>query len=301
MMNREEFLAALRSRIAMLEQSEQEDILAEYAQHIEMQMKDGFSEEEAIRDFGPLEELAAEILEAYHINPEYRSGDGEVKPKKAPREPVVAPALTAAGGWIGRTWKRFLAFCRRFGHWLAQGFCHLGRKCKAGWTRLKGIFHRAPKPEMAEEDRISKVKEKRKEKKSAVPVLKRSCAWGLRGVKCLMKSIAWLIWNGALMFCALPIFCAAFAGLIVLGLLIVLLFQGYPLMGLMLAVLGGLLVCGAVLGLLWTWIWRRKGAVSVPSAQRATVWEQDILSEQIGQRVSAELAEKEENGHGHDE
>ena len=41
------------------------NILDEYAQHIDMKIQNGMSEEEAIGDFGPVKELAAEILEAY--------------------------------------------------------------------------------------------------------------------------------------------------------------------------------------------------------------------------------------------
>lgn len=299
MMNREEFLAALRSRIAMLEQSEQEDILAEYAQHIEMQMKDGFSEEEAIRDFGPLDELTAEILEAYHIDPEYTAHDRTAEPSKAPKEPVVRPALTAAGGWVQRIWKRFLAGGRRFGQWLTRGFHWLGRKCREGWTWLKGLFHRRPKIETVEEESVPKTEQSKKEKSPILPVLKRNWAKGVEGVKQMIKAMARLAWNCALILCALPLFCMAFLGLIALGLLLVLLFQGYPLIGVTLAVLGGLLFCGALLGLFWTWIWHRQKAIPVSSVQRETVQLTDLLSEQIGEVVSTELdaVEKEENDH----
>ena len=36
-----------------------------------MKLQKGLSEEEAIRDFGPMRQLAAEILEAYHVKPEF--------------------------------------------------------------------------------------------------------------------------------------------------------------------------------------------------------------------------------------
>ena len=68
-MNKETFLQELRSHLQILEEREQQDILDEYAQHIDMKMQKGLSEEEAIRDFGSVRELAAEILEAYHVNP----------------------------------------------------------------------------------------------------------------------------------------------------------------------------------------------------------------------------------------
>ena len=67
-MNRQEFIDQLREYLKVLQDVEQEDILAEYSQHIEMKMKNGLSEEEAIRDFGQVKELAAEILEAYHVS-----------------------------------------------------------------------------------------------------------------------------------------------------------------------------------------------------------------------------------------
>lgn len=66
--NKEKFLNDLREYLSVLEEQEQEDILAEYAQHIDMKIQKGLSEEEAIRDFGSVKELAAEILAAYHVD-----------------------------------------------------------------------------------------------------------------------------------------------------------------------------------------------------------------------------------------
>ena len=60
-MNKQEFLNELQSRIRILEEAEQQDILAEYAQHIDLRTAGGLSEEEAIRDFGNPEELAADL------------------------------------------------------------------------------------------------------------------------------------------------------------------------------------------------------------------------------------------------
>ena len=63
-MNKEGFLKELESHLRVLDDKEQQDILDEYAQHIDLKMKSGLSEEEAIRDFGNIGELAADILEA---------------------------------------------------------------------------------------------------------------------------------------------------------------------------------------------------------------------------------------------
>ena len=73
-MDRQAFLDALKEHLKVLEDEEQEDILDEYLQHIEMKIKDGQEEEEAIKDFGPVQELAAEILEAYHVKPDLGQG-----------------------------------------------------------------------------------------------------------------------------------------------------------------------------------------------------------------------------------
>ena len=66
MMNKEMFLKELQDRLAVLEESERQDILAEYAQHIELRTAGGLTEEAAIQDFGDLDQLTAEILGAYH-------------------------------------------------------------------------------------------------------------------------------------------------------------------------------------------------------------------------------------------
>ena len=78
-MNKSEFLNDLKKYLTILEDREQEDILEEYAQHIDMKLSTGLSEEEAIRDFGSVEELAAQILEAYHVKPEYQTVKTEKK------------------------------------------------------------------------------------------------------------------------------------------------------------------------------------------------------------------------------
>ncbi len=72
-MNKNEFLKYLEKRFAVLNEKEREDILNEYAQHIDMKMKSGLSEEEAIKDFGNADELADEILSAYNVDPKYKN------------------------------------------------------------------------------------------------------------------------------------------------------------------------------------------------------------------------------------
>lgn len=96
-MNKQEFLNELQSRIRILEEAEQQDILAEYAQHIDLRTAGGLSEEEAIRDFGNPEELAAEILEAYHVDP--------ARVEAPPSQPLAG---------VSSGLKRTAGRCRRF-------------------------------------------------------------------------------------------------------------------------------------------------------------------------------------------
>lgn len=72
-MTKEEFLKKLEQQLNLINDEERIDILSEYEQHIEMKITNGLSEEEAIADFGDMDELVKEILEAYHINTDYGS------------------------------------------------------------------------------------------------------------------------------------------------------------------------------------------------------------------------------------
>ena len=95
-MSKEMFLGVLREHLKVLEDQEQQDILQEYAQHIDIKMQNGLSEEEAIRDFGPVKELAAEILEAYHVKPEFGEPFEETRQKRG----IVR--VGRSGGFRGR-------------------------------------------------------------------------------------------------------------------------------------------------------------------------------------------------------
>ncbi|MFR3346129.1 MAG: DUF1700 domain-containing protein [Anaerobutyricum sp.] len=70
-MLKKEFLKELEDRLQMLNEKERKDMIEEYSQHISMRMDSGMKEEEAIDDFGNIDDLIAEILDAYHLDPEY--------------------------------------------------------------------------------------------------------------------------------------------------------------------------------------------------------------------------------------
>lgn len=67
-MTREEFFAKLDARLSVLNESERRDIIEEYQSHIDFKIQDGKTEAQAIADFGDIDALADDILEAYHID-----------------------------------------------------------------------------------------------------------------------------------------------------------------------------------------------------------------------------------------
>ena len=81
-MTKREFLKELEDRLQMLDEKERKDMIEEYSQHISMCMKSGMKEEEAIEDFGDMDDLIAEILEAYHLDPEYEVRAGKEAEKQ---------------------------------------------------------------------------------------------------------------------------------------------------------------------------------------------------------------------------
>lgn len=103
-MTKMEFLDYLEKRLRVLNEKERKDILGEYAQHIELKMESGLSEDAAIHDFGNLEELTAEILEAYNVNPDYCKKTVHIDGRKFGEE--VTSCASKAGKGIGALWGR---------------------------------------------------------------------------------------------------------------------------------------------------------------------------------------------------
>lgn len=85
-MSKAEFLQELEKRLHVLNEKERQDVLEEYAQHIDLKIANGMSEEEAVKDFGSIEELIAELLDAYSINEAYVSGGSQEQKADGDRE-----------------------------------------------------------------------------------------------------------------------------------------------------------------------------------------------------------------------
>ena len=95
-MSQDKFFKELEKRLEILSEEERNDIINEYKDTLHEKMKHGESEEKAIEDFGPMDELVTEILSAYKINPNYtKEGD---KLKKASSD-------------LGNSLNRFIKTC----------------------------------------------------------------------------------------------------------------------------------------------------------------------------------------------
>ena len=254
-MNKQEFLNELQSRIRILEEAEQQDILAEYAQHIDLRTAGGLSEEEAIRDFGNPEELAAEILEAYHVDP--------ARVEAPPSHPLAG---------VSSGLKRTAGRCRRFLGRIGGGLRSLASRIAAWWgslgQRLRGLRRSpAPRPAADAEKAPSPVSRFRRIRTGAALGLRglgrrirTGASLGVRGLGRLIKALVRLAWNLLLLLIALPFVVTAVLAILSIGVLAVLLIQGYPLAGPLLCCLGLALCCIALVGLGTTLVWKRRNA-----------------------------------------
>lgn len=274
-MNKEMFLEELREYLRILEDQEQEDILEEYAQHIDMKLQKGLSEEEAISDFGPVKELAAKILEAYHVKPEFR------EKTTLAILPGIGRSAAKSKNFFKRTGRylkeKIMAMCRsirRGGQWTKE-------KCKSFWDWAVNPIRKRKKERTASWDEGTQTAGEVKDNEDATE-RKKPSALSLPGKQAAEKGektdtkrgtekmknffrmtghgvaalcgIFWafcrwwlrFFWNAAWLLFSL--FCAAMALIVLMGIgtMLVFLIQGYPILGLFLICLGGLLCLGAM-------------------------------------------------------
>lgn len=245
-MDKTGFLKELKRYLVVLNEGEQKDILDEYSQHIDMKMERGMSESEAIRDFGDIEELASEILEAYHVNPQYGAG----KHVRFARKEEIPVADIAKNG--RKLWSGLAGFFKKMWKKAAAGFaglCSLAKKpfrhAKEVWgQRGRRNLRTVPVPGDAA---AAPKKIRRMDMIGEIPGM---AAGGVRKLfyACFYLA-AWCVrwaWNFAMMLAALIAGFMMLFGLFGLGVLTVLLIQGYPLAGFTIGCLGGVLCLGSL-------------------------------------------------------
>ncbi|MCM1466516.1 MAG: DUF1700 domain-containing protein [Alistipes sp.] len=231
-MDKREFLKELGKYLEILEEQEQQDILNEYSQHIEMKMKKGMSEKEAIEDFGDPEVLAAEILSAYHV---------KLQEKTADRRNKIHRIAERSGQWA----KSAVTAVKGAGRGLWKGIKWV---VKTPVEAFRSLWEKRPRWE-------------RKERKQGDNHNMEKYGF-MKGIKNFIVRL-WNFCVGALFWCArwvfnlILLFFAAIAGVVALiclfgfGVLFVLLIAGYPLIGVTLACFGGLIMSGAFSALLF--------------------------------------------------
>ena len=222
-MNREEFLHSLEDRLQVLNKQEREDILSEYRQHIELRIGSGLSEEAAIQDFGNLDDLAAEILDAYNVDPEYGRkrqirlfgvGSNTVK-EEADRGKRIFQII---GEKVSGAVKRCLTCLKQWAHACCSGFVR----------KKKGSEETLP----ADLEQAGGKNRKRKQ--------------GYQWMRSIKRGILWCIKAAGTVFLLLPMAVMDLAGVVCLGILVVLTVLGYPVVGFMVGMFGGVVGCTAL-------------------------------------------------------
>lgn len=285
-MNKTEFLNELEKKIRVLNKEEINDILAEYSQHIDMRMESGLSEDEAIKDFGDMDELAGEILEAYHVNPEF---DKELNDKQegiGKKAEALAEEITSSvGGPLKKLFLKCKELILRFFNWIKQFVSKIN-------SSEKIVFINTMKKKKAEEQpaetdgevlekndtkaekkkrTLFKKSEKKKENKKDIKAAagrqikktKGRCRRLIGGFIALCVSVVAIL-------CLIPTTIAMLFAVFGLGISVVMIFTGYPMAGIFVMLLGASVASIALWLLLASFVGiRRKKKNKAPKLEEA--------------------------------
>ena len=285
-MNKTEFLNELEKKIRVLNKEEINDILAEYSQHIDMRMESGLSEDEAIKDFGDMDELAAEILEAYHVNPEF---DKELNDKQegiGKKAEALAEEITSSvGGPLKKLFLKCKELILRFFNWIKQFvskikssekivFINTMKKknveeqpAEADGEVLEKTDTKAEKKKRTLFKKSEKKKENKKDIKAAagrqIKKTKGRCRRLIGGFIALCVSVIAIL-------CLIPTTIAMLFAVFGLGISVVMIFTGYPMAGIFVMLLGASVASIALWLLLASFVGiRRKKKNKAPKLEEA--------------------------------
>ncbi len=313
-MSKEAFLTELAGHLKVLEQQEQQDILDEYAQHIDMKIQNGMSEEEAIGDFGPVKELAAEILEAYHVNPEYGDSSRRVKMDFESAAQSAEQGIRQAGGFLKRAGKKLGQWLREVCAWIGKPFYKKQAEGAEAPNGQETVGQQADgNSSHSEKDGAGYCQatiggQTAQSRQGIIGMFLGFCHDILKGCGHLIASLArvagklsricwdllrWglrLCWN-VLWFCAAAgLALGTIASIFCFGAILILCFQGYPLMGMTLIALGGILCGGALTCAAWGLIRRKKTAEKTVILENADDTDEEPEEEELEEE---EFEEKE--------
>lgn len=232
-MNKEQFLKELESRLKILDHAERQDMLSEYSQHIDMKVQSGMSEKEAIEDFGDVNHLVEEILEVYHIDPEYRMVEEQEKTKNS----------------IGNKMETSL----KNGKESFSGYLQQQKKRREEKKQIR--------KEEKKQGVIQKTKEKMASKRAERGEHSGRKNW-LKTIGVSMKNIIKFCIKLSLLLIAIPVIILDICAVFGLGTLLILMIQGYPLIGVTIGVFGGVLCCSSCVLLMFSYIFSQKTKVA---------------------------------------
>lgn len=247
-MDKKTFIGELERALSVLQEDELKDIIGEYEQHIDMKVQSGLTEEEAITDLGSLTELSAEILEAYHVRADYAA---EKKKDKrfflANKERVGKELISQTGEACARTGKQTMKWLKHLGVWFfgVLMFWKARLLRPLAWAEGTSVMWRGGAGLM----------------KKSRNTCTRLFAAGIQLWWCAARWCVRIGWNA--FWIGFACFCGGMGLFFLygLGFLVVMLAQGYPLLGLTLGCLGLNLCLFAATGFSLTLLWRKQKPV----------------------------------------
>lgn len=279
-MDKATFLEELKKSLRVLKEEELQDIISEYEQHIDMKVEKGLTVEQAIADFGNVKELAAEILEAYHVS--------NSQPDHAEPDSAKVSVLSTVAEWFGVLLANLLKWlkagwtvCLNGCHWLGRQFVRPFVWCreKVRTQRKISVLEQEEKTE-TEELETDQAKHTERERPVTMKKIfsfrtdadgqKKGILWrawkglGKMTAVCwnyLVNATLWCLrigWNCCVVATSASIAVIGLVGLYCGGVLAVLLMQGYPLTGLTIGCFGVVLCFLAAAGFTWTLMWRKR-------------------------------------------
>ena len=221
-MTKTDFLSLLKNKLSIIEENELNDILNEYEQHIEMKVQNDYvTEEEAIKDFGDIKELVADILESYHVKADYEINTKEEKHShiKENAKEFGVNTKNLVGGVFSKSLNKIKSFFK---------------KCS---DKVKSIF----KPKTREKEK-EEVTDNKKTGKfiSAFKKFIKNC------IQFLWKCII-IVWNLCIIGFIIFVACFGLIMLYISGTALVMLVQKYPMWGILIVSISSILFCGAVI------------------------------------------------------
>lgn len=261
-MDKTTFLEELEKSLHVLKEEEIQDIIGEYEQHIDMKIKNGQTEEQAIADFGTVRELASEILEAYHVRADEEScnaldaqADDDADLKLNQKRLQERMNGLHAG---------FSKVSARLGEWFHQAGERIHRVCvwckkqvlrPVVWIKQRKIRNETPKKERNLGERMNpakKTERKRSDEMGIAKTIGAACRQFWSMIIAMMRWCIRIFWKGCLLGITGVIGIFELIAFYVEGVLVVLLVNGYPLTGVSVGGVGVILGLFAAIGVCWT-------------------------------------------------